>query len=42
VRFDTLMDEFPVFERVTACLLLLPGEMLPKAKAEGFADKLKL
>jgi hypothetical protein len=36
------MDEFPVFVRVTLCLLLPPGATLPKAKAEGFADKLKL
>lgn len=42
VSFDTLMDAFPVFVRVTACLLLAPGETLPKATAEGFADKLRL
>ncbi len=42
MSFDKLMDEFPVLVRVTDFLLLLPGETLPKAKAVGFADKVKL
>jgi hypothetical protein len=42
VSFDKLIDEFPVLVRVTDFLLLFPGETLPKAKAEGFADKVKL
>jgi len=42
VSFDKLIDEFPVLVTATDCLLLLPGATLPKAKAEGFADRLKL
>src|ERR1700756_4252763 len=36
------MDEFPALVRVTDCLALLPGAMLPKANAEGFADNVRL
>jgi len=36
------MDEFPVFVRVTDCLLLLPCVTFPKADAEGLADSCKL